>query len=203
MAAGVDDVSGHPGRRIAVVGNSGSGKSYVARSLAERLGVPYICNDAIIHRANWQPTPRDERLAAFEAAFAQPAWTFDGNFGSLKDPEDRIVLERIDTLIWLDLPRWRAHTQLLARTLRRAWTREELWHGNRESWRLSFASRDSILWWAIRVHSMRRRQYTALAANPAAADVQLIRLRSRGDVNRWLASVERQQVSSGTVRATR
>src|SRR5690606_29290619 len=50
--------TGHlvPGRRICVVGTSGSGKTYVARELARRLSLTYICNDAIIWRAGWQPT---------------------------------------------------------------------------------------------------------------------------------------------------
>lgn len=177
-----------PGRRIAVVGNSGSGKTYVAQALAERLGVPYICNDAIIHRANWRPPPRDERLREFQAAFAQPAWTFDGNFGSLKDPEDRLALERIDTLVWLDLPRWRAHSQLLVRTVRRAWTKQPLWHGNRESWRQSFASRESILLWALRAHGLRRRQYAALVADPHAAHV---RWSGCGRAARWIGGWRR------------
>ena len=40
-----------PGRRISVIGTSGAGKTHVATSLATKLGIPYICNDAII----WQP----------------------------------------------------------------------------------------------------------------------------------------------------
>ena len=46
------------GNRICVVGTSGSGKTYVARALAERLSLRYICNDEIIWRADWVPTPR-------------------------------------------------------------------------------------------------------------------------------------------------
>ncbi len=178
-----------PGRRIAVVETSGSGKSHVARALALRLNIPFVCNDSIIWRPNWTPTPRPDRLALFDAALAGPAWTFDGNFGSLKDPEDHLILQRIDTLVWLDLPRWLAHWQLLRRTIIRAWTKQPLWHDNRETWRQSFASRDSILWWAVKTHRHYHRNYARLFADPRAADVRKVHLSSRRQINAWLASL--------------
>lgn len=178
-----------PGRRIAVVGPSGSGKTYVAKALATRLGIPYVSNDAIIWRPNWTPTPDQERLALHEEALAGDGWTFDGNFGSLSRPEDRHVLARIDTLVWLDLPRWRVFGQLLWRTVRRAVTREDLWHGNRESFRLSFLSRDSILWWSMKTYRRRRHEYARLFAGPELAHLRRIRLRSRREIAAWLASV--------------
>ncbi|GAB4331598.1 MAG: adenylate kinase [Dehalococcoidia bacterium] len=178
-----------PGRRIAVVGPSGSGKTYVAKALAARLGLQYVCNDELIWRPHWTPTPEDERLALHVAALAGDAWTFDGNFGSLAKPEDRHVLARIDTLVWLDLPRWRVFVQLLWRTVRRAVTREELWHGNRESFRLSFLSRDSILWWSMKSYRRRRQEYARMFADPALAHLRRVRLRSRREVDAWLASI--------------
>lgn len=178
-----------PGRRIAVVGTSGSGKTYVAKALAARLGIPYVSNDAIIWRPNWTPTPDGERLALHRKALAADAWTFDGNFGSLAKPEEHHVLERIDTLIWLDLPRWRVFAQLLWRTVRRAVTREELWHGNRESFRLSSLSRDSILWWSMTTYRRRRREYARMFTDPNLAHLRRVRLRSRGEVDTWLRSL--------------
>lgn len=178
-----------PGRRIAIVGTSGSGKTTVAKALAARLGVPYVSNDELIWRPGWTPTPDGERLALHEAALAGDAWTFDGNFGSLSRPEDRHVLARIDTLVWLDLPRWQVFAQLLRRTVRRAVTREELWHGNRESFRLSFLSRDSILWWSMKSYRRRRREYRRLFTDPAFAHLRRIRLRSRREVEAWLVSL--------------
>jgi ABC-type dipeptide/oligopeptide/nickel transport system ATPase component len=47
-------------RRISVVGNSGSGKTTVAKALAARLGVPHVELDAIFHQPNWTPLPADE-----------------------------------------------------------------------------------------------------------------------------------------------
>ena len=186
MADGEAAGGATPGRRICVIGTSGAGKTHVARELARRLGLPYISNDALIWRPNWQETPAAERLAGFDAATAGAAWTIDGNIGSRE--EDRLVLDRCDTLVWLDLPRWQVWGQVLVRTLWRMLTREVLWHGNRESVRTLF-SRDSIVWWSIKTYARRRRRYAAMFAEPARAGLVRARLRSRGEVNRWLASL--------------
>lgn len=183
-----------PGRRIAVVGPSGAGKSHVARLLARRLGIPYVCNDAIIWGPNWTIVPRAERPLLFTQALAGEAWTFDGNFDGRKGKggEDVIILDRIDTLIWLDLPRWRVMGQLLVRTFRRAMWKEELWHGNRETWRSSFASRESILVWSWQTYRRYRDLYARMFADPELADKRRIRLTSRRSLNRWLATVEEE-----------
>ena len=175
-----------PGRRICVVGTSGSGKTFVARKLADQLGLRYVSNDALIWAADWQPVPREQQLEAFDRATRGDGWTFDGNLGPRA--EDQLVLSRCDTLVWLDLPRWQVMWSITRRTLWRAVTREQLWHGNVERWRTVF-SRDSMIAWAWRTYSGRRLAYAALFADPAFGDRARIRLRSRAEVDRWLASL--------------
>lgn len=175
-----------PGRRIAVVGTSGSGKSYVANALAAKLGLPYISGDSLIWAPSWQEVPRAERLRRFDAATSSDGWTIDTNLGS--SAEDALVLERCDTLVWLDLPRWQVWSQVIERTLRRVMTRELLWHGNVETWR-RMLSRDSIIWWSLKTYGRRRRAYRASFADPALNDKVRIQLRSRSKVNRWLAQL--------------
>jgi adenylate kinase family enzyme len=184
------------GRRICVIGTSGCGKTYVAEALAGILGVPYINNDAIIWRPKWQPAPPEERWASVDAATRQESWTFDGNLAA-QHPEDMLVLERCDSIVWLDLPRWQVWSQVVRRTLMRIVQRDELWHGNRESLRMMF-SRDSIIWWSVKTYRKRRELYTALFADPRYADRVRVRLGSRRDVDAWLASLStesRQHVS--------
>jgi adenylate kinase family enzyme len=176
-----------PGRRIAVVGTSGAGKTHVAQALAAILSIPYICNDAIIWRPRWQETPRAERINAIDAATGAGAWTFDGNLAA-RNPDDKIVLKRCDTIVWLDLPRREVWSQVLWRTLKRVITREELWHGNRESLRMML-SRDSILLYSVKTFSRRRAAYEMLFQDPELATKALIRLRSRREVEAWLKSV--------------
>jgi adenylate kinase family enzyme len=177
----------HPGKRICVIGTSGAGKTYVAMALAAALDLEYVSNDAIIWRPNWEPTPDGERLAAFREALVGESWTFDGNL-SLRREEDRFVLDRCETLVWLDLPRWQVQGQVLARTLRRLVMRERLWHDNVERWSTAFSA-DSIVLWSIKTFRRRRREYGAIFETPEFAAKTRIRLRSRGEVRRWLSTL--------------
>ena len=187
------DTPTKPGKRIAVLGTCGSGKTFVAKRLAELLDIPYICSDAILWGPNWTLKSSDEQLAGYDEATCCEAWTFDGNLGTASKAKNALVLDRVDTLIWLDLPLRTVLPQLLKRTIRRAWTQEELWHGNRESFRLSLFSTDSILLWALRTYRSNRTRYTELFNDPNHAHQQRIRFRSRRVLNAWLAGIEEKQ----------
>jgi adenylate kinase family enzyme len=178
-----------PGRRICVVGTSGSGKTFVAQALAECLGLRYVSNDAMIHGPNWSEVPQDQRYRNFDLATRDDdrvGWALDGNLGPR--PEDMLALSRCDTLVWLDLPRWQVMWSVTIRTFRRVLFREPLWHGNVETWS-QVLSNDSMISWAWRTYARRKRQYAALFADPAHVNRVRIRLRSRREVNRWLASL--------------
>ena len=134
-------------RRIAVYGPSGSGKSTVARRIGAALGLPVVELDALYHQPNWTPTPNDEFRAKVTRVLDGHAdgWVCDGNYHTVRD----LVLARADAVVRLMLPFRVVYPRLFWRTVSRAWTKQELWNGNRESWRLSFTSRDSILLWGI------------------------------------------------------
>src|SRR5439155_869046 len=61
-------------KRVLVIGSGGTGKTTVARRLAQRTGLPLIHLDLLYWRPGWQPTPGDEwqqtvgRLVAGEEA---------------------------------------------------------------------------------------------------------------------------------------
>jgi adenylate kinase family enzyme len=137
-------------RRVEVIGPSCSGKTTTARRLAEILGVPYIELDALHHDLGWQEAPAEVLRTRVEAALAAApdGWVVDGNYFGKLGP---CVLDRADTIVWLDVPYGIAVRRVLSRTVRRSLSREELWNGNRESFRLAL-SRDSIIWWVVRNH---------------------------------------------------
>ncbi len=182
------DVSPSPGKRILVVGTSGCGKTTVAKRLAEELGLEYVCNDELIWGPQWSEVPRAERPVRFEAATRGPRWVLDGNLVPPKDPEDFPVLDRADTVVWLDLPRHVVMGQVTWRTARRVVTREPLWHGNVESLRTTL-SRDSILLWAWTSYTRRKQRMTQFFSDPEWTHLTRIRLTSRRQVNAWLDAV--------------
>jgi adenylate kinase family enzyme len=169
-------------RRVAVVGTTGAGKTTFARELAARLGVPHIELDALFHGPNWTPASPEVFRARVSEAIAGDGFVVDGNYSIVRD----IVWPRLDLVVALDYPFPLIFAQLLRRTVSRSITREPLWNGNRESFRLSFASRESILLWALTSHRRHTRQ---LPSYVAQYRVPLVRLRSRGEAGRWLASL--------------
>jgi len=162
------------GRRIQVVGTSGSGKTTVARAIAARLDLPCIELDALFWKRDWGETPNEEFLPKVEEATRGDGWVLDGNYSRIGP----VVWPRVETVVWLDYPFPRVFGQLLGRTIRRAATREPMWGGCVESWRKSFFSRDSILVWCLQTYGRRRRTYSALFARPELRHIRVVRLRS-------------------------
>lgn len=156
-------------RRVAVVGTTGAGKSTFARRLAAKLGAPHTELDALHWEANWTPAP--DFAARVREALDRPCWVVDGNYNAVQP----LVLERADTVVWLDYSFGTKLWRLFRRTLRRALTREILWGTNRETFRKAFLSRDSIFVWFFKTHWRQRRRYEArFAALPP--QVTLLRL---------------------------
>jgi len=165
-----------------VIGSaSGNGKTTLGRALAEKLQVPFIELDALVHGPGWVATPDDELRAQVEPIVQSDGWVIDGAYrGKLGD----LVLRSADLIVWLDLPVRVWLPRIIRRTLRRIRTREQLWNGNTESLATAFWGRDSLLVFAVRSHFRRRREYPA-----ALAGWHVVRLRRPVDVERFLADL--------------
>jgi adenylate kinase family enzyme len=174
-------------RRISVVGNSGSGKSWLAATLAVRLGVPHIELDALFHLPNWTELPADEFRRQVADLTAAEGWVVDGNYLSGRD----VVWGRADTVVWVDPPRALVTFRVVARSLTRVLRRRELWNGNRERWRnlLSTDPARSIIAWSWTQHQAYRDRYSAAMTDPAWAHLTFIRLRSASDTEKLLSSL--------------
>lgn len=173
-------------QRVVIVGMSGAGKSTLARQLAQTMGVAHVELDALFWGPGWEPRLPAEFRAQVSAAVQGEGWVVDGNYSSVR----HLVWPRATAIVWLNLSFPRVFARVVRRTVRRAATGQVLWSGNRESWQRTFFSRESILWWVLRNHASRRRQFAAL--KQAAGDGQpvWIELRSPRAVNAWLRSVE-------------
>ena len=140
--------------RLIVVGNSGSGKTTMAKALSAALGIPRIELDAI----NWQPGWRDIAIQEPEEFFRRVAeaaagedWVMDGNYTKARDAH----WPRATAFVWMDTERWVVMRQVFWRSLSRAVTKQELWPGtgNRELFRKWVEKGHPIRWawdnWAI------------------------------------------------------
>lgn len=181
-------------RRVSVVGNSGSGKTTLAAAIAAALGVPHLELDAVFHQPGWQPL-EPELFRARVAEFAgQDGWVTDGNYSGVQD----LVWQRADTVVWLDPPRRVVMRQLIARTLRRMITREELWNGNKESWRYLFCLDPdrSVLVWAWTAHRKYAQRYAEAQRDPANQHLAFIRVPDRRAADRLVAGLTGQRAAS-------
>lgn len=172
--------------RLAVISSCpGAGKTTLARSLAATLGSPHVELDALYWGPLWTPVALEEYRRRVAAAVAGERWVSDGNYRSIRD----LLWPRADTLVWLDYSLRVAYPRLVRRTLARWRSGDELWPGtgNRESFRLLFLSRDSILWWALRTYRGRRSRFEADLARPEHAHLSVIRVRTPDEAGAWLA----------------
>lgn len=173
-----------------MVGNSGAGKTQLARRIAERLDLPHLELDGLQHRADWEQAPVEELRAEVTARLREldrthDGWVADGNYRQLGD-----VL-RPDTYVWLDYPRRVVLARLVRRTAARLLLRRELWNGNRERWRNAL-SRDpmkSVVMWSWTQHHRYRETYGRLSAADANGGPAWIRLRDPKQTERWLRTL--------------
>lgn len=178
-------------QRVSVVGSSGSGKTTLARRLAAALDVPYVELDALFWEPGWSPAGTVEFRERVDAVIGRDSWVVNGNYQS---KIGTLVWMRADSVVWIDAPRWRAMAQVLARSVRRAVTRHELWNGNRETWKGLWLWRgdDSILRWAWTSYRPTRDRYeSAMREAGTGPGPRWYRLRTRREVKRFLGSVER------------
>jgi adenylate kinase family enzyme len=169
--------------RVLIYGVTGSGKTTLARQVAEKTGLPWHSVDDLTWEPGWISVPPAEQRRRIAAICAGERWIIDSAYSSWLD----LVLARADLIVALDYPRWRSLAWLTRRTLTRAITRRPVCNGNTESFR-QMLSRDSIIVWHFRSFARKRARMRAWAADPAGPEV--IRLTSPAATRRWLASLQ-------------
>ncbi|MCX5250885.1 MFS transporter [Streptomyces sp. NBC_00201] len=177
-----------PLRRIVVGGISGAGKTTLAAALAGALDIRHIEMDALYHGPGW--THRAEFADDVERATRTPAWICDAQYHWVVGD---LLGERADTFVWLDLSRRTVMNRVLRRSVVRAATGRELWHGNRETWRSMLRNPRHPLRWAWSQHATRRAETAAfLRLHPGLA---VVHLTSASQARQWLRSIEHRPLS--------
>ncbi|MDR8052409.1 toxin [Burkholderia cenocepacia] len=151
--------------RVIVIGTSGAGKSTFSRALAVAAGYPHIELDRLYWGPGWTAVPPEQFEREVLAATAGDRWVADGNYSAVRD----VLWSRATHVVWLNFGRWTVFSRVLRRTLGRGLMRTELFHGNRESLRMAFCSRDSVLLWSYTTFAKNRVKFAGLRNDPKYA----------------------------------
>lgn len=89
-------------QRIIIMGCPGSGKTYVAKELGERLDISVICLDKLWRGREGSHISKEEFDTRMEKALALDSWIMDGDFSRTME----MRLKKCDTIVYLNLP-WR------------------------------------------------------------------------------------------------
>ena len=169
--------------RVVVIGTSSAGKTTFARELAGTLSVPLVELDELHWAPNWEHKPKSEFVRLLESAVSGESWVADGNYGFVRD----VLWPRANVIIWLNysLPVifWRG----LRRSIQRSVSGAELWHGNRESFRRTFLSRESILLWIVTTYKRRQQEFMELRESKSYTNLKWIEFRLPSEASLWLS----------------
>lgn len=164
-------------RRVLIIGNSGGGKSTLARRLGAKLGLPVIHLDVLFWKPGWIESDDDEFRARTAVALDAPAWVCDGNFDGSWD----LRMPLADTIVWIDQPAWLCLVRAIWRVVEhRDGTRPDMAEGCRESVDFKFYH---FIWTFGR--KVRPKLEAALAEHGAHARV--VRLKNDRQVADFLA----------------
>jgi adenylate kinase family enzyme len=166
-------------KRIAIIGTSCSGKTTLACNISKILHIPHFELDHLYWKENWQTLERELFREKVGKAVQHERWVIDGNFSIVRD----LVWTRADTIIWLNYPFDVVFLQALARSIKRIVTKEQLFGNNIESFRQTFLTKNSILYWILYTHWKYKRTYSHLIRKTNKLTIEL---RSTRDKNNFL-----------------
>lgn len=148
-------------KRIAVIGNSGGGKSALSRKLAEHYHLPLTHIDSIQFLPGMVIRPLDETRAQLNDITAKDRWIIDG-YGPLDLLETRMALAT--HILFIDFPIWRHFWWCTKRQIKNIWTkRPELPDGCNE---LTFQHTIKLFKTVWRVHNKMRPEMLKILNRP-------------------------------------
>ncbi len=177
-------------QRVVVIGSSCSGKSTFAMRLANLINSPYIELDSLHWLPDWQERPDSEFRQLVQREVDKNCWVIDGNYAVARD----LLWPKATTIIWLNHSFARVFYRAIRRSIIRATTKQVLFAGNIETFKQSFCSKDSIIWWVLTTYHAKRRNYRALLHQQASTGTKVIEFTSQRQINTFLTSLAKADV---------
>jgi adenylate kinase family enzyme len=171
-----------------VVGTTSSGKSTLAKALAEKISAACIDLDYLHWEPNWTEAPDDIFRERVAQAIKSESWVVAGNYQSVRD----LIWPQAQVIIWLDYPFHIVFWRLLTRTIRRAVTKEKLFSDNVENFwmHLKLWSEESLFHWLFKTYWRRKRETPILLSQPEHKHLELIHFRHPKETDEWLKFLE-------------
>lgn len=177
------------GRRISVVGSTGSGKTYLARQLSEILGLPHQELDRLRQRSQDDESTDRDFASRVETLAAQDRWVIDGHYRGVRHH----VWQRADLVVHLDYSPLIIASQLLRRfNAKRRTHSEKSGPGGKvatASWSRRFARFSKTI--------SERREYTRILNGPDYRDLQVLKLKNPAEARQWCEELARIRGDGG------
>jgi adenylate kinase family enzyme len=178
-------------KRVAIFGNTGGGKSTLARRLADLTHLPLFPLDKIQYRDGGGVVPHAEYLAAHAELLRRERWIIDG-YGCTTSAWERFA--RADTLIYIDLPLVTHYWWVTKRHFRGLFVgAPEGWPERPPMWRSTIDSLQVV----GRCNRHLTPKYRQLVAEVGGTK-QVHHLRSPAEIGEFLASVPRNVIRATT-----
>jgi adenylate kinase family enzyme len=171
-------------KRVAVFGNTGGGKSTLARRLADITRLPLYPLDLIQFKAGGAKVPHEEYLAAHAELLRRDEWIIDG-FGTVATAWERFAAA--DTLVYIDLPLVTHHWFVTKRLIQGLFVPPEGWPESSPLWS-STVNSYKVIWGCHRTLTPKYRQLVAEAAGAK----RVHHLTSRAAITALLDAVGRE-----------
>ncbi|MGE4133077.1 MAG: adenylate kinase [Bdellovibrionales bacterium] len=144
--------------------------------------------DRIFWGPNWYWPPDEEFFEKLEKALQRDSWVLDGNYTRSLP----IKWKSVEVVVWLDYPFGITVFRAVRRAIRRSLSGEEIWEGtgNRETFRKSFFSKDSIIWWTLKTYHQVKRKYKKMMVDPQFSHIRFVRIKSDAEADRFLRELE-------------
>ena len=173
-------------QRIVIIGTSCSGKTTLAKQLSTLLDCIHIELDELHWKPDWVERENDKFRALAAKEVEKDRWVVDGNYSVVRD----IVWERATTIIWLNYAFPVVLYRAISRSCKRSATQQVLFSDNRETFRQSFFSKDSIILWVIKTHHQKKKRYTDILYNGSFSEKCIIELNNQSQADAFLKKLK-------------